>query len=116
MAMAYSRKTDELMHRALKIFGFEELPFLRFAPNAAFYYAMLVAFFLFECFKEDVCPKVVPQEAYATTLRRQVIDIAAKIVRHAGQTILRVTEATMAQLQFAQLWARSNTPPNFVWA
>ena len=77
---------------------------------------MLVAFFLLECFKEDVCREVVPLEAYATTLRRQIIDVAAKIVRHAGQVILKVTEATMARLQFAKLWARSNMPPQFVWA
>jgi len=89
---------------------------LRFAPNAAFYYTMLVAFFLFECFKEDVCPEVVPLEAYATTLRQQVIDIAAKIVRPANQVILKVTLVHMAQWQFARLRARSNTPPHFDWA
>jgi hypothetical protein len=77
---------------------------------------MLVAFFLLECFKEDVCREVVSLEAYATTLRRQVIDVAAKIVRHAGQVILKVTTATMARLEFAKLWARSNSPPQFVWA
>jgi len=77
---------------------------------------MLVAFFLLECFKEDVCREVVPLGAYATTLRRVVIDVAAKIVRHAGQIILKVTAATMARLQFAKLWACSNTPPQFIWA
>jgi hypothetical protein len=30
------RGRDELVHRALKDFGFEELPFKCFAPNAAF--------------------------------------------------------------------------------
>jgi len=59
---------------------------------------------------------VVPLEAYATTLRRQVIDIAAKMVRPAGRVILKVTEATMAQVQFDRLWARSNTPSLFAWA
>jgi hypothetical protein len=42
-------------------------------------------------------------EAYATTLRRQVIDVAAKIVRHAGQVILKVTAVTMVRLEFAKL-------------
>jgi hypothetical protein len=116
IAEAHSRGADELVHRGLKDFGFEELPFLRFAPNAAFYYTMLVAFFLFESFKEDVCRDVIPVESYATTLRRRVIDVAAKIVRHAGKVILKVTTATMAQVQFATLWARSNAPPQFVWA
>jgi len=112
----HSRGADELVHRGLKDFGFEELPFLRFAPNAALYYTMVVAFFLFECFKEDVCGEVIPVEAYATTLRRRLIDVAAKIVRHAGKIILKVAAAAMEQLQFATLWARSNAPPRFVWA
>lgn len=112
----HGRGADELVHRGLKDFGFEELPFLRFAPNAALYYTMVVAFFLFECFKEDVCGEVVPVEAYATTLRRRLIDVAAKIVRHAGKIILKVAAAAMEQLQFATLWARSSAPPRFAWA
>jgi len=105
----HSRGADELVHRGVKDFGFEELPFLRFAPNAALYYTMLVAFFLFECFKEDVCGEVIPVEAYATTLRRRLIDVAAKI-------ILKVAASAMEQLQLAALWARSNAPPRFAWA
>jgi hypothetical protein len=116
IASYHRRGADELVHRGLKDFGFEELPFLRFAPNAALYYTMLVAFFLFECFKEDVCGEVIPVEAYATTVRRRLIDVAAKIVRHAGKTILKVAAAAMEQLQFAALWARSSTPPQFAWA
>ena len=115
IASYHGRGADELVHRGLKDFGFEELPFLRFAPNAALYYTMLVAFFLFECFKEDVCGEVIPVEAYATTLRRRLIHVAAKIVRHAGQTILKVAAAAMEQLQFVALWARSGAPPRFAW-
>ena len=112
----HGRGADELVHRGLKDFGFEELPFLRFAPNAALYYTMLVAFFLFECFKADVCGEVIPVEAYATTVRRRLIDVAAKIVRHAGQVILKVAAAAMEQLQLAALWAKSGAPPRFAWA
>jgi hypothetical protein len=112
----HSRGADELVHRGLKDFGFEELPFLRFAPNAALYYTMVVAFFLFECFKRDVSGDVIPVESYATTLRRRLIDVAAKIVRQAGQVILKVATAAMGQLQFATLWAKSGAPPQFAWA
>jgi hypothetical protein len=115
IASAHSRGADELVHRSLKDFGFEEMPFERFAPNAAFYYTLLVAFFLFEAFKEDVCREVVPVESYATTVRRRIIDVAAKIVRTAGKIILKVTTATMEQVNFAKLWERSNTPPQFAW-
>ncbi len=112
----HGRGSDELIHRALKDFSAQELPFKRFAPNAAFYYTMLVAFFLYETFKEDVCIPVVKLTSYATTLRRRVIDIAAKVVRHAGKITLKVTTATWKGLNFAKLWQRSDAPPSFTWA
>jgi hypothetical protein len=74
----HGRGSDELIHRALKDFSAQELPFKRFAPNAAFYYTLPVALFLYETFKEDVCIPVVRLTSYATTVRRRVIDIAAK--------------------------------------
>nr|WP_123290854.1 transposase [Desulfosoma caldarium] len=55
----HGRGSEELVHRALKDFGFEQLPFKRFAPNATFFDTMLVAFFLYESFKHDVCAPVV---------------------------------------------------------
>lgn len=113
---AHSRGRDELVHRALKEFGTETLPFKRFAPNAVFYYTMLVAFSLYEAFKEDVCRTVVPIGAYATTLRRKVIDVAAKIVHKSGQIILKVTAPTWRGLKIEQLWHKSGEPPRFVWA
>ena len=84
MTRVWSR---ELVHRAFKYFGHEELPFKRFAPNAAYYYTMVLAFFLFETFKEDVCSAVILITAYATTVRRKLIDIAAKIVKKAKKKI-----------------------------
>ncbi len=116
IALAHGRGCDELVHRGFKDFGHEELPFKRFAPNAAYYYLMAVAFFLFECFKEDVCAGVVPVTAYATTVRRKLIDIAAKIVKKSGKIILKVTSATWNSLKFNVLWEKSGSPPQFVWA
>jgi len=46
----------------------------------------------------------------------RLIGVAAKIVRHAGQIILKVAAAAMEQLQFAALWARSSAPLPFAWA
>ena len=37
IAAYHGRGSDELVFRALKDFGFEQLPFSRFAANAAFY-------------------------------------------------------------------------------
>ena len=111
----HGRGSDELVHRALKDFGFEQMPFKRFSSNAAFYYTMLVSFFLFETFKQDVCTPVVEPVCYATTFRRRIIDNAAKIVRHAGRVVLKITAATFEQLNFALLWDKSMSPPKFCW-
>jgi hypothetical protein len=111
----HDRGRDELVHRALKEFAGEVLPFKRFAQNAAFYYTILLSFFLYESFKEDVCAPVVEKVSYPTTLRRKVIDIAAKVVRHAGRIILEVPEAVWKHLHFDQLWSRSAQPRVFVW-
>ena len=116
IAAYHSRGSDELVHRALKDFGFEQLPFKRFAPNAAFYYTMLVAFFLCESFKQDVCAPVLSPVCYASTLRRRIIDIAAKIVRHGGRVVLKITASTCEQLNFMLLWRRSLSPPPYRWA
>lgn len=111
IASHHRRGADELSHRGLKDCGFEELPFKRFPANAAFYYCMLIAFFLSETFKEDVLAEVLPITSYATTVRRVVIDIAAKVVWTGGQVILKVTHSVMHTLRFAELWVRCQSPP-----
>lgn len=114
--LCHGRGRDELVHRRFKELASERLPFRRFEPNAALYYTMLVAYFLAETFKQDVCPDVVPISSYPTRLRRSVLDIAGKIVRTGGKTILKVTEATWQRLRLQQLWERSGDPPRFAWA
>lgn len=111
----HQRGSDELVFRALKEFASETLPFRSFSANSAFYHTMLLAFFLFEAFKQDVAAPVVPVTAYATRVRRTLVDFAGKLVRTGGQTILKVTHATFRQLRLAELWTRSGDPPRFVW-
>lgn len=112
----HERGTDELVHRSFKDFGFEELPFTRYAPNRALYHIMLIGFFLFEAFKEDVSSPTVPISAFPTTLRRKVVDVAAKIVRHAGRSILKVATFTLEALRFKELWIRALQPPKLSWS
>jgi hypothetical protein len=112
----HQRGADELVHRAFKDFGFEELPSLRFQPNAAFYYTMLLGFFLFEAFKEDVSEPVVPVTSFPTTLRRRLVDVAGKVVSHAGKTVLKVAKGTIESLRFKELWGRCLSAPKFAWA
>jgi hypothetical protein len=111
----HGRGEDELVHRSFKDFGFEELPFKRFAPNTAMYYVMVTAFFLFETFKQDVSSSVIPTTSFPTTLRRKLVDVAAKIVTHAGRVVLKVTADVMERLNFKELWQRSLAVPQFCW-
>jgi hypothetical protein len=102
----HQRGADELPHRGLKEFGSEQLPFKRFAANQAYYYLMLVSFFLFETFKEDNLKDILPLHSYATTLRRKLIDFAAKVVRTSHEVILKVPLAVMDRLKLQILWTR----------
>ena len=105
----HQRGADELPHRGLKEFGSEQLPFKRFAANQAYYYMMLVSFFLFETFKEDNLKDILPITSYATTIRRTLIDFAAKVVRKGRTLILKVPEAIMNELKLQTLWMRCHS-------
>lgn len=111
----HQRGADELVHRSLKDFGFEELPFKKFAANSALYYMMLLGFFLFESFKRDVSDPVIPVSATPTTLRRKLLDIAGKIVKSGRKIKLKVPAAVMAALNFKELWERSGKGPRLSW-
>ena len=101
------------------------MPFQDFFPNMAFYSAMLLAFNLYEAFKEDgfeadeegekPSEVRIPLSSYARRLRREVIDIAGKLVRTAGRTILKVTEATARRLDIGGLFKQVADPPRFAW-
>ncbi|MCD6298098.1 MAG: hypothetical protein J7M30_13185 [Deltaproteobacteria bacterium] len=56
IAAYHGRGCDELVHRALKDFGSEQLPFKCFHQDAAFYYTMLIAFFVYEAFNPAGTP------------------------------------------------------------
>ena len=106
----HQRGADELPHRGVKDFGSEQLPFHRFGSNQAYYYLMLIGFFLFQTFKEDNLQDILPLNSYATTVRRQLIDIAAKLVRTGHAVILKVTQAVMDRLKLQLLWTRCQNP------
>ena len=111
VACYHERGSDELANRALKDFGHEQLPFKKFNPNAAWYYSMLLGHFLLESFKEDVVSSAVPIGAYATTVRRRLIDIAGKIVSHSGKIILKVSAACFENLRIPELFRRCRYAP-----
>lgn len=107
----HGRGFDELVHRAFKEFVDQRLPFKGFRQNTAYYYTALLAFTLFESFKADVTVPVIPETAYANTLRRSLLDIAGKIVSHSGRIVLKVTRAALERLKLDELWERCSSPP-----
>ena len=111
VACYHERGSDELANRALKDFGYEQLPFKRYSPNAAWYYMMLLGHFLMESFKQDVCVPIVSTGAYANTIRRRLIYIAGKIVSHSGKIILKVSAACFESLHLSALFERCKHAP-----
>lgn len=112
VASYHERGSDELANRALKDFGSEKLPFKRFNPNAAWYYMLLLGHFLFETFKEDAVAPVAPAisaSSYANTVRRRLIDIAGKIVKHSGKITLKVSTVIFDSLRLPDIFARCNS-------
>lgn len=109
---AHGRGREELTHRHLKDFGWEQLPFKRFESNMGWYYGMVMAFNLFEAFKSDVGTDIFPNNAYPTTIRRRWMDVAGKVVSHAGQTVLKIVRGAYDRLNIATLWTRVNAPPS----
>jgi len=107
----HQRGKDELVHRGLKDFGTEQLPFQDFTPNSAFYWTMLLSFFLYEAFKRDVGEGIIKINSYATTFRRRLIDFAAKIVQTGREIIMKVTETVWKGIRIKALWERCNSPP-----
>jgi len=105
------RGSDELANRALKDFGNEQLPFKRFSPNAAWYYSMLPGHFLMESFKKDISAPVLPVNAYATTVRRKLIDIAGKVLKHGKTVILKVPQVCFEHLRLLELFNRCKYAP-----
>jgi hypothetical protein len=53
------RGAEELCHRGLKDFGFEQLPMKGFVPNLVMYHLMLIGFSSFEVFKREPLAGVV---------------------------------------------------------
>lgn len=85
-----------------KDFAGELLPFKSFSHNEVWFFLMLIAFNLFELFKQG-CDQLLETSAmYPPTYRRNFIDIAGKIVRHAGKTILKTTVSHYSRLE--ALW------------
>jgi hypothetical protein len=111
ISLNHFRGKGELVHRSFKDFAVkEQLPFEKLGMNRAYYYFMVVAHFLYECYKRDVVPHVVGELSYPSTFRRELIDFAAKIVSSGRYNILKVSKYIFEVLNIPEIWERSGSP------
>lgn len=107
----HQRGSGESNHRALKEFATkEQLPFARMGMNRAYYYLMLISYFLVAAYKYDVASEIIPLTCYPTTFRRHLIDFAVKIISSGGKFILKVTRLVYDHLNVKRIWDLVNTP------
>jgi hypothetical protein len=110
--LSHDRGSDELIHRSLKEMATkEQLPFISFGMNQAYYYLLVIAHFMFETYKQDITPDVIPVTAYPNTFRRKLIDFAVKITSRARYIIMNVTRTIYETIQIDNLWKRCQSPP-----
>lgn len=112
----HAKGADELVHRGLKNFGFEQLPFKKYGANQAMYYLMVIAYNLLQWYKQDI---LIPlglskKGSYAEGIRRQIFDVAAKIVKSGRQVVMKVTTAAMERLRLKDMWERCWSPPRLL--
>ena len=105
----YLRGRHELVHRVLKDFGSEQVPFHRLTTTV-WYYCLLTAFTLYEAFKRDLASDAILVTCYPTCFRLRLVDRAAKVVTASGRRLLREAQAAYDHLGFNVLWERVQQP------
>ena len=101
----HSRGADELTHRVAKEFRSERMPCLDYTHNNFLYTMSILALNLFQIFKRDIAG--FSWDSYPLTLRRKLFDVAGKIVDTSRELTLKVTEWTMKELSFEEIWRKS---------
>lgn len=84
------RGQAENFHKELKAgFGLERMPYGESHANAVFFRLGVLAYNLFIGFKRLACPQAWARQTIAT-VRWTLMQVAGRIVRHAGQVILKL--------------------------
>lgn len=104
--LAHQRGVHELVHRHLKDYADEQLPMNRFESNEAYFFCMLLSFFIYEAFKRDILIDIMPSSIYPTTFRRVFIDCAAKLIRRSNRWILKLCNTTSTTINAYVVWER----------
>ena len=106
----HKRATDELINRELKNFMTKEkLPFRAFSSNRVFYFMEVISFALMRSFQNEILLDDKLKNIRPDTFRRVFIDIAGKVVSHAGQKILKLKESIFEKLNLKTVFERIKT-------
>lgn len=76
--------------------------------NGAYYSLMVISHLLMEAFRYDIASEILPLRCYATRFRREIIDIAVKVIRKGHQIILKTTRSVWDTLNVNRLWNLCN--------
>ena len=71
---------------------------------------MVIGFFVFETFKEDALSEVISINSYATTIRRKLVDFAAKITKKGHQIVMKVPHSIMEMYKIDKIWNKCQNP------
>lgn len=100
------RGSAENFNKELKNgFGMEQMPCGQSHANAVFFRIGVIAYNLFIGFKRALCPEEWQNHTIAT-IRWKMIQVAGRIVHHAGQVILRLAMDSPMLLCFEQMRRR----------
>ena len=90
LAWHHQRGQAENFNKELKIgFGMERMPCGQSYANAVFFRVGVLAYNLFVGFKRLSCPESWMKQTIAT-FRWKMVQVAGRIVRHAGETVLKL--------------------------
>jgi hypothetical protein len=107
LAWHNQRGQAENFNKELKIgFGMEQMPCGSFGANAVFFRIGVIAYNLFIGFKRNVCPAACQSQTIGT-FRWRLIQVAGRIVRHAGRIILRLSVDAQRLMAFEEIRRRS---------
>lgn len=107
ISYSHNRGRSELTNRSFKDFLTKEaLPFQFFGMNAAWYYMAAISHSLLIGFRNEVLSKIqcISNNAMPETIRRQVFDIAAKIIKKGNYFRLKFSRGVFSRLRIERLW------------
>ena len=84
----------------------EKLPFRAFFSNQVFYFMEVISFSLMRNFQKEITLEHKFKVMRPENFRRIFIDIAGKIITHAGQKILKLKSSVFEKLKLGALFDR----------